>query len=65
MNPLQKILTEVWLDRVNNFLTAKNFAEHYGISEDLANAIYQEFRHERTDSEVNYLYHRTKSALKA
>ena len=57
MNPLQKILTEVYLDYVNNFLTIEKFAEHYGISIDLAKAIYTEFRNRREDSDVNYIFH--------
>lgn len=31
--------TEMYLDYRNNFLTVKRFSEHYGISENLANAI--------------------------
>ena len=39
-----KTLEVMYLDYVNNFLTVGAFAEHYGISEELATAIINEFQ---------------------
>ena len=39
-----KTLEAMYLDYVNNFLTVGAFAEHYGISEELATAIINEFQ---------------------
>ena len=43
MNKFQETLETMYLDYVNNFLTVGAFADHYGISEELATAIINEF----------------------
>jgi len=39
---LKEKMLAAYLDRVNNFITLEKFAEHYGISESLANAMINE-----------------------
>lgn len=56
MNPLQKALLDMYLDYVNNFLTIEKWAEHYGISENLARAVYNEFK---TDTDMAYFFSQT------
>ena len=36
---ISEIANELYLDRVNNFLTLPVFAEHYGISDEVAKII--------------------------
>lgn len=44
MKTFQETLEAMYLDYANNFLTVKAFADHYGISEELAKAIINEFQ---------------------
>jgi hypothetical protein len=44
MSTFQETLEAMYLDYVNNFLTVGVFASYYGISEELATAIINEFQ---------------------
>jgi hypothetical protein len=50
-----KVVREIYLDWVNNFLTVQRFAEYYGISEDFAIELIGEGRrlHENAVQEYN------------
>jgi len=41
---LKEQLHAAYLDYVNNFLTVEKFAEHYGISEEMARILISEMR---------------------